>query len=300
LRRWIWAVALIALVGFVAVFADRKTVFGVHDVVTAKHILEGGPTGLRMHVSVSHFSDDVKYSSTFKQIIFRFRGQWRLFQVCYAPDKTSRREYAQSTPVFFNEFGGLDRFRDGVCEFVLKSASHVIGWSLPEVLDHRLDKGTFGFEVKKLGSVANDVCPKLGLGRFFCHRDRILGGFCGIDGGFGCLSRISEREYQQANTNRSGAKLPPRNDHQVKGRLSHGLLGLKIGFFTLLGGLAAGVAGWFGGPLALDGRGWRRLGGCGLLLSGGLGCFVLWGWGLYDSPLALFERGGRFFSLLLG
>ncbi len=69
---------------------------------------------------------------------------------------------------------------------------------------------------------------------------------------------------------------------------------------TFLGGLAAGAAGFFGGPHALDGRGWRRLHGWGLLLSGGLGCFALWGWGLYGSPLALFERGGRCFSLLPG
>ena len=56
-------------------------------------------------------------------------------------------------------------------------------------------------------------------------------------------------------------------------RFRHGFLGLKIVFFSLLDFLTTGIAGWFGGQLDLNGRGRRRLGGFGLLLSGGFGCF---------------------------
>ena len=79
------------------------------------------------------------------------------------------------------------------------------------------------------------------------------------------------------------------------------LLGLKIVFFTLLGGLTAGAAGWFCGPLAFEGPRTRHrlLGWCGLIL-GAVGCLMLWGWGLFGNPLALYHRGLDFFRLLFG
>ena len=60
---------------------------------------------------------------------------------------------------------------------------------------------------------------------------------------------------------------------------------MKVVLFTLLGGLAFFVAGYFGVPQLLDGKGWRRLSGllaCLFFAAIGLG---LWGYGLGDPLL---------------
>ncbi len=82
-----------------------------------------------------------------------------------------------------------------------------------------------------------------------------FGGFGGAGSGFIGLSGEIERDKQQSDTRNPNPKLPPRQNHQIIGGRGHGLLGFKIMFFTLLGCLAAGIAGWFGGPLVLNGRG---------------------------------------------
>jgi len=134
-----------------------------------------------------------------------------------------------------------------------------------------------------------------------------LGGFRGdLRGLIGLYGRIVSvtGEFKgvnkDAHTDNAQKELPPSQFNQLKGGNRHRFLGLKIGFFTLLGGLAVGAASWFGGPLAFDGRGWQRLWGVGILGAGALGCFAIWGWGLFGSPFALFDRRQLFFGLLLG
>lgn len=77
--------------------------------------------------------------------------------------------------------------------------------------------------------------------------------------------------------------------------LIQGLLSYKVVLLTLLGLLAAGVAGRFGGPLALDGRGWRnKFGGWLIVGLGCLGSIILWSWGILGYPSAFLDLGASF------
>ena len=75
------------------------------------------------------------------------------------------------------------------------------------------------------------------------------------------------------------------------------MLRYKIGFFTVLGCLAARIAGRFGAYFISRGR-WAS--GCALLIVDSLAAAILWNWGFYDSLLAFIDHGGRFLSVLLG
>ena len=123
----------------------------------------------------------------------------------------------------------------------------------------------------------------------------------GLIRGSNTLGGVNKRGEQNGNPESARVKLPPRNDHQIRSCVSHRFLGLKIGFFTLLGFLAEGIAVWFAARLVFNGRGWRhRIGAGGLAFGGGLSCLAIWGWGLYCDPLALYYGGLNFLSLLLG
>jgi hypothetical protein len=69
----------------------------------------------------------------------------------------------------------------------------------------------------------------------------------------GSFSRVVDSETQQDQSHYAYADLPPRGVSHSDGGIRHTLLGYQIVFLTLLGSLAAGAAGFFGGPLILDG-----------------------------------------------
>ena len=110
---------------------------------------------------------------------------------------------------------------------------------------------------------------------------------------------------QQAYGARPGDNMPKRQPNQLYGGLSQRLLRDKIIPLTLLGLLTAALAGWIGGPLALDGRGcWRKLGGWLIVGFGCLGSVVHWSWGILGYPFAFVDWGAGFgrtaWRLLLG
>src|SRR5690606_5621597 len=109
--------------------------------------------------------------------------------------------------------------------------------------------------------------------------------FSGLYGGARGFTGVVEGEAKGEQAHDTGKELPPAYADHFGSGVRHGSLGYEIGILTILGGLAAGAAGFFGAPLALDGRtsALRRRGR--LIVAGGvLGCCALWSYGLYGSP----------------
>lgn len=147
------------------------------------------------------------------------------------------------------------------------------------------------------GRVKHDGRVDLALGL----QDSGLGGLVRPTGMNGGLAGVAHRKPQKNQGDYAYADLKPGRDSHLDRRFGHGLLRYKIVFFTLLGGLAAGAAGFFGLPLLIDGRDFRRLLGFGVVLVGGFGGLLLWSYGLYGSAFGYFERGSRILSgLFLG
>jgi hypothetical protein len=126
---------------------------------------------------------------------------------------------------------------------------------------------------------------------------------CPISGGgraFSAIPAVFERPTQSEKAQDTRAELPPRDFHHPDGGSRHRLLGYQIVLLTLLGGLAAGAAGFFGGPLVLDGRGLGRFGGL-LVVGAGLTlCAAIWGWTIYGSGWGLFRALVPFGHALFG
>lgn len=183
----------------------------------------------------------------------------------------------------FNQFFGDGKLNPQLC---LES------WSLANVLymDVELD---VAFEVAEaelgawLAFFDHHPGPLVGEVSFSADADSLHSGLCGAP-------RKDQGGSQGHSTQDAQAELPSAQHDHLDGRLGAGLLGNKIVLLTLLGGGAAGVAGW-GLALALIGGGWRRWFGSAVCVSFLFVRLTIWSRPVYGSPLTYWKLWGPSF-----
>ena len=165
----------------------------------------------------------------------------------------------------------------------------VVRGRLPRVPKVNFNGGVVNFtswEHPKLSLFDRHIRPQLAFGRF-------LGDVVSDNSSVRGPGGENEGHNQKRDAAAANVELPLSKAQQFFGRIGHGFLRHKIGFFAILGSLAAGIAGWPAAYFIVRGK-WAH--GFALLIVGSLAAVILWNWGLYDSPLAFIDRGRLFFN----
>lgn len=173
-------------------------------------------------------------------------------------------------------------------------------WRLPKIFD-------FDCNVRKVA--CREICdasifqkhvgPQLKFSGIRRYQNAVFRSRGGLNGGFIGLAGQKKRVEQSHQTQKADYALPKSQVHQIGGAVRHRLLRYQIGFLTVLGCLAAGVADWFGCPRLFDGKRRQRFWGGLICLSGLFGGQPLWGWALGGYPLAFFDHWQAFWNVAL-
>lgn len=192
----------------------------------------------------------------------------------------------------------VDMNYDILCGKFANITNRYVSYPLVAFSDQLIDAAWFPAQVGSQLALSGFLGGESGFSKFV---HTIMRGLSGLGGGASRVASIGQSKPYQDNGHKTESNLPLGRGDKAFGGSGHRLLGHQVVLLTILGSLALFIAGWFGGPLVLDGPGLtkRFVGGC-ILASWALVGAVLWGWGLFGYPLAFFDKSVAFGRVLLG